>query len=185
MPLYHDEEIVRKVWMLKCEHPAWGVRRIARELGVSKDKVHRILRRIERGDIEVADDGRVFDRSKQRGAIASCKARSERSLSPSDKGKLKIKQFAETSCSDPLEDLLKSVWEIECDKCGNLFKHSFTDEEICNLKRDGYAYVECPTCMDYPPGDFACLLPTNHRVSIRMADIFRAYLMKSKVIRVR
>jgi hypothetical protein len=179
MPLYHDEEIVRRVWMLRNEHPSWGVRRIARELGVSKDKVHRILRRIEKGDIEVASDGRVFDHSKQRGTAALSKAmRGSMGSSPQD-GK------SQNFSSDPLETILKSVWEIECDKCGNLFKHSFTDEEICNLKRDGYAYVECPTCMDYPPGDFACLLPTNHRVSIRMADIFRAYLMKSKVIRVR
>jgi hypothetical protein len=43
---------------LRKEHPDWGVRRIGDELGVSKDKVHRILKRIEKGDIEVTEDGK-------------------------------------------------------------------------------------------------------------------------------
>jgi DNA-directed RNA polymerase subunit RPC12/RpoP len=85
----------------------------------------------------------------------------------------------------PYSGFLKSVWEIECDQCGKLFKHNFTDEDIYSLENKGYAYVECPACMDYPPGDFARLFPAKHRVFIRMADIFRAHLTNSRAIRVR
>jgi hypothetical protein len=43
MLLYHDEQIIRKVWEIKKGHPSWGVRRIGIELGIFKDKVYRIL----------------------------------------------------------------------------------------------------------------------------------------------
>jgi hypothetical protein len=191
MPLYHEEEIIRRVWELKHKHPSWGVRRIGDELGISKDKVYRILRRIEKGDIDVTRDGRVIDRSKPKGVIALLKARRESTLSPSDDRKPPHEQpstaakVAETFRSDPFENLLKSAWEIECDKCGKPFKHSFTDEEICSLESNGYAYVDCPTCKDYPLGDIAELFPTNHKVFIRMADVFRTYLLQSRIIKVR
>jgi hypothetical protein len=191
MPLYHEEETIRRVWELKHRHPNWGVRRIGAELGISKDKVHRILRRIKKGDIEVTKDGKVIDRSKPKGLVALLEARRERRLSLSEEGKPLPEQpstatkITETLPSDPLKDLLKSAWEIECDKCGKPFKHSFTDEEICSLESSGYAYVDCPTCKDYPPGDIAGLFPTNHRLFIRMADVFRAYLQHSRVIKVR
>jgi len=80
MSLYHDEDIIKKVWRLKREHPDWGVRRIGDELGVSKDKVHRILKRIEKGDIEVTEDGKVIDHSKPKGIVALEKEMSRKAL---------------------------------------------------------------------------------------------------------
>lgn len=85
---------------------------------------------------------------------------------------------------DPLKELLKSPWEIECDKCGKHFMHTFTDEELNSLEDSG-AFIECPTCKDYPPFDVFGSFPTNHKVFIRMADVFRAYLQGSRIIEVK
>jgi phage FluMu protein Com len=90
-----------------------------------------------------------------------------------------------TENTDPLNELLKGFWEIECDKCGKMFKHSFTDEEIYSLESNGYTYVDCPTCKDYPPYDIAGWLPANHRIFIRLAYVFRAYLQGSRIIKVK
>jgi len=89
----------------------------------------------------------------------------------------------EALSSDPLEDLLKTPWEIECDGCKKSFTHSFTDEEIKSLEEDGYTYVDCPYCEDRLPGDLLGISSRPHRIFIRMSDLFRAYLRKSKSIR--
>jgi len=187
MPLYHDEETIRRVWELRLRHPDWGVRRIGEELGISKDKVHRILKRIERGDIEVTRDGKVIDRSRPRGIVALQKARSGGFLSEAGKPASKKPSTRggaeEALSSDPLEDLLKTPWEIECDGCKKSFTHSFTDEEIKSLEEDGYTYVDCPYCEDRLPGDLLGISSRPHRIFIRMSDLFRAYLRKSKSIR--
>ena len=187
MPLYHDEEIIRKVWELRLKHPDWGVRRIGEEIGISKDKVHRILKRIERGDIEVTRDGKVIDRSEPKGIVALQKARSESFLSgvekPASKKLSTGGEAEETLSSDPLEDLLRIPWEIGCDGCKKLFTHSFTDVEINSLEEDGYTYVDCPYCEDRLPGDLLGISSHPHRIFIRISDLFRAYLRKSKSIR--
>jgi len=46
MPIYNDEELVKKVWGLKQKNPELGVRRIGQVLEISKDKAYRILKRI-------------------------------------------------------------------------------------------------------------------------------------------
>lgn len=184
MPIYHDEEIVKKVWELKCKHPDWGVRRIGAEIGESKDKVHRILKRIEKGDIEVTKNGKVIDHWKPKGVVARRMER-VKSISSMAGGENQEPNRGESIPTDPLEKLLKSPWEVECESCGKTFKHSFTDEEISSLEKEGYAYVECPTCKDYAPYDLLGLFPTSHKMFIRMVDIFRAYLKGLKVIKVK
>jgi len=47
---------------------------------------------------------------------------------------------------------------------------------IHGLKENGYAYVDCPKCKDYILGAF----PYNHRIFVRLADIFRSHLQGSK-----
>jgi len=187
MPLYHDEETIRRVWELRLRHPDWGVRRIGEELGISKDKVHRILKRIERGDIEVTRDGKVIDRSEPKGIVALQRARSRGLLSgaerPASKKPSTRGEVEEALSSDPLEDLLKTPWEIECDRCKRSFTHSFTDEEVKSLEEYGYTYVDCPYCEDRLPGDLLGISSHPHRVFIRMSDLFGAYLRKSKSIR--
>ena len=187
MPLYHDEETIRKVWELRLRHPDWGVRRISEELGISKDKVHRILKRIERGDIEVRRDGKVIDRSEPKGIVALQRARSGGFLSeaerPASKKPSTGGEAEEALSSDPLEDLLRTPWEIECDGCKRSFTHSFTDAEIKSLEEYGYAYVDCPYCEDRLPGDLLGISSHPHGIFIRMSDLFRAYLRKSKSIR--
>jgi len=89
----------------------------------------------------------------------------------------------ETLSSDPLEGLLKTPWEIECDACKRTFTHSFTDEEIKSLEENGYTYVDCPYCEDRLPGDLLGITSHPHGIFIRMSDLFRAYLRKSKSIR--
>lgn len=74
MPLYHDERLIKKIWELKRKHPDWGVRRIGYSVGVSKDTVHRILKRIRKGDIVITEGGDIIDRSKARGIVAYQKA---------------------------------------------------------------------------------------------------------------
>jgi hypothetical protein len=185
MPLYHDEEVIRKVWELKRKHPRWGVRRIGEEIGESKDKVYRILRRIKKGDIEVTDDGKVIDHTEPKGIVARQKA--ERALSQGETSKSKQPQVGgnhQKTSLDPLEEVLKSDWEIECDKCKGLFKHTFTDGEVYNLIKDGFAYISCPECEDYAPWDIAQLFPTDHRVFVRLSDVFRAYIQNSKAIKI-
>jgi hypothetical protein len=70
MPLLHDEDLIKRIYDLKREHPDWGVRRIGQAGGVSKDTVHRILRRIDKGDIVITEGGDVIDRSEPRGIVA-------------------------------------------------------------------------------------------------------------------
>jgi len=187
MPLYHDEETIRKVRELRRKHPDWGVRKIGEELGISKDKAHRILKRIERGDIEVTKDGKVIDRSKPKGIVALQKAVSESFLSGGEKPASKKlstgSEAEEAPSSDPLEDLLRIPWEIECNVCKKPFTHSFTDAEINSLEEDGYTYVDCPYCEDRLPGDLLGIFSRPHGIFIRMSDVFRAYLRKSKSIR--
>lgn len=77
MPLYHDKQLIKRVWELKRKHPDWGVRRIGYSLGVSKDTVHRILKRIRKGDIVVTEGGDVIDRSEARGVVTYQKAANE------------------------------------------------------------------------------------------------------------
>jgi len=84
---------------------------------------------------------------------------------------------------DPLEALLKAPWNLECDKCRNRFEYNFTDEETCSLIENGYTYIDCPQCKDHPLGDIFEAFPYNHRIFIRLADFFRAYLDRSKLIR--
>jgi len=186
MPIYHDEEIVRKVWKLKQKHPDWGVRRIGQALDISKDKVHRILKRIKKGEIEITTKGKLIDKSEPKGIVAYQQTARQTSKPPQtfdeniitqEKPKTHAKQ------PDPLEALLKIPWNIECDKCGNRFEHILTDEEACSLIEKGYTYIDCLYCKDYPPGDILGAFPSNHRIFIRLADIFRAYLNKSKLIR--
>ena len=162
MPLYHDKEVIRKVWELKRKHPRWGVRRIGEEIGESKDKVYRILRRIKKGDIEVTEYGKVIDRTEPKGIVARQKTKLERALSQEETSKSNQPQVRENpheTSSDPLEEVLKSDWEIECDKCKGSFKHNFTDEEVYNLIKDGFAYISCPECEDYAPWDIASYFP--------------------------
>jgi len=195
MPLYHDEEIIRKVWELKQKHPDWGVRKIGKEVGKSKNKVYRILRRINKGDIKVTKSGKVIDRSKPKGIVALQKAkkpyktlsRSEKEMPVPKKQGNQVEHAEvpiEPKTPDPLDDLLRGSWEIECDKCGKLFEHKFTNEEINGFKSSGYVYVDCPTCKDYPPGDIVGFFPSNHRVFIRLANVFGAYLRHSRIIKV-
>jgi len=185
MPIYHDEELVRKVWELKRKHPEWEVRRIGQALGISKDKVHRILKRIKKGEIKVTSKGKVVDKSEPKGIIAyqqTVRQTSEPSRTLNED--MITQEKPETvEQPDPLEALLKTPWNIECDKCGNRFEHILTDEETCSLIENGYTYVDCPQCKDHPPGDILGAFPSNHRIFIRLADIFRAYLNKSKLIR--
>jgi len=187
MPFYRDEEIIRKVWELKRKHPRWGVRRIGGEIGESKDKVYRVLRRIKKGDIEVTEDKKVIDRTEPKEIVARQKAKLERALSQEETSKSKQPQVGgnpQKTSSDPLEEVLESDWEIECDKCKGLFKHTFTDEEIYNLIKNGFAYVSFPECKDYAPWDIAQLFPTDHRVFVRLSDVFRAYVQKSRTIKI-
>lgn len=186
--------------MLKQKHPDWGVRRIGDELGVSKDKVYRILRRIEKGDIEVARDGKVIDRSKPKGAVALQKEASERVLSQLGKRRENVKGLRGTVEQhgikqtpigspevheevDPLEELLlKTSWRIKCDRCGTVFEHKFTDDQSHSLIEEGYTYVSCPKCRDYPSLDFLGAFPQDHKIFIRLSDVFRSYLVGSKVL---
>jgi hypothetical protein len=115
MPLYRDEETIRSVWELKRKHPDWRVRRIGEALNISKDKVQRILRRIEKGEIEITESGKVMDGSKPRGIVAY-QQMAKQTLEPSP-----VSAEAQVTPSDPLEALLKSPWNIECDKCGKPF----------------------------------------------------------------
>jgi len=89
----------------------------------------------------------------------------------------------EAPSSDPLEDLLRTPWKIECNGCKKPFTHSFTDVKVKSLEEDGYAYVDCPYCEDRLPGDLLGISFHPHRIFIRMSDLFRAYLRKSKSIR--
>lgn len=186
MPIYHDEEIVRKVWELKQKHPDWGVRRIGQALDISKDKVHRILKRIKKGEIEITSKGKVLDTSEPKGIVAYQQAVKQASEPPKTFGEnMTTQEKTETQAEqlDPLRALLKAPWNIICDKCGSLLEHNFTDEEKQSLIENGYTYVGCPQCKDHPPGDILGAFPSNHRIFIRLADIFRAYLNKSKLIR--
>jgi len=70
MTLYHDEKLIKRIYDLKREHPEWGVRRIGQAVGVSKDTVHRILKRIQKGEIVITENGEVIDASKPKGIIA-------------------------------------------------------------------------------------------------------------------
>jgi len=195
MPLYHDEEIIRKVWRMRREHPDWGVRRMGDELGVSKDKVHRILKRIEKGDIEIAEDGKVVDRSKPKGIVALEKEVSEKALSqlekrvvekeavkqaliePSTIGEeVKAPEVAEEV--DPLEELLKTPWKIQCDQCETIFEHEFADMERYSLREYGYITVGCHKCKDYPLG-----IPQEHKIPVRLSDVFRSYITGSRTIK--
>jgi len=121
----------------------------------------------------------------------------KKSLSPAEKQEKKMSnevkqegfistrgEVEEAPSPDPLEKLLKTPWEIECDNCKKTFTHSFTDEEIKSLEENGYTYVECPHCKDSPPGDFLGIFSYPHRIFIRLSDLFRAYLLKSKSIRI-
>ncbi|MHA1631785.1 MAG: hypothetical protein ACTSXC_03105 [Candidatus Freyarchaeota archaeon] len=193
MPLYHDEETIRRVWALKRKHPDWGVRRIGAELGLSKDKVHRILKRIEKCDIEVTEDGRVIDRSKPRGIVALQKGASDAALTQLERqaaelaGKVdalstRLEPSLVHEEADPLEELLKTSWKIQCNRCGAVFEHEFTDMERSDLIKIGYAYVGCPKCKDYPPGDVFGVFPSQHKIFIRLSDVFRANLIGSKVV---
>jgi len=149
--------------------------------------VHRILKRIERGDIEVTKDGKVIDRSGPRGVVALQGARSGGFLSgagkPASKKPPAGGEAEEALSSDPLEDLLRTPWEIECDGCKRSFMHSFTDEEVKSLEEDGYTYVDCPYCEDRLPSDLLGITSHPHRVLICMSDLFRAYLRRSKSVR--
>ena len=115
------------------------------------------------------------------------KARSEDFLSragkPASKKPSTGGEAEEALSSDPLEDLLRTPWEIECDGCKKSFTHSFTDVEVKSLEEYGYAYVDCPYCEDRLPGDLLGISSHPHRIFIRMSDLFRAYLRKSKSIR--
>jgi len=70
MALYHDEKLIKRIYDLKREHPEWGVRRIGQAVGVSKDTVHRILKRIQKGEIVITESGEVIDASKPKGIVA-------------------------------------------------------------------------------------------------------------------
>lgn len=70
MALYHDERLIKRIYDLKREHPVWGVRRIGQAVGVSKDTVHRILKRIQKGEIVIAESGEVIDAYKPKGIVA-------------------------------------------------------------------------------------------------------------------
>jgi hypothetical protein len=138
---------------------------------MSKDKVQRILRRIEKEEIEITESGKVMDRSKPKGIVAY-QQMAKQTLEPSS-----------VTSSDPLETLLKSPWNIECDKCGKPFQHSFTDVKTRNLIKNSYAYVECPTCTDNPPGDIFGIITSSRKIPIRLADIFRSHnTIKAKSI---
>jgi len=47
-------------------------------------------------------------------------------------------------------NLLKGVWTVTCDKCGQIFKTELKTEGLDVLLRAGYVYVECqnPNCKD-------------------------------------
>jgi len=181
MPIYHDEELVKKVWQLKQKHPDWGVRRIGQALTISKDKVHRILKRIKKGEIEVTSKGKVIDKWEPKGIVAY----QQTAKQTFDESMPQEKSGTPTEQPDPLEALLKAPWNIECDKCGKRFEHNLTYEETRSLIENGYTYVDCPQCKDYPPGDVLGAFPYNHRIFIRLADFFRAYLNKSKLLRLK
>jgi hypothetical protein len=193
MPLYHDEDIIRKVWRLRREHPDWGVRRIGDELGVSKDKVHRILKRIEKGDIEVTEDGKVIDHSKPKGIVALEKEMSRKALKQLEKKTVEetVKQSSmepnimgevapEVPEEDPLEELLKKPWKIQCDQCRAIFEYNFTDMERYNLIEYGCVSIICPKCKDYLLG-----IPKEHKIFIRISDVFKSYITSSGIIEAR
>jgi hypothetical protein len=195
MPLYHDEDIVRKVWRLRREHPNWGVRRIGDELGVSKDKVHRILKRIEKGDIEVTEDGKVIDHSKPKGIVALEKKMSRKALKRLEKKTVEDETVKQASIeptieggvapevpgeADPLEELLKKPWKIQCDQCRAIFEYNFTDMGRYNLVEYGYVSIICPKCKDYLLG-----IPKEHKIFIRISDVFRSYITSSGIIEAR
>jgi len=137
--------------------------------------------------MEVTKDGKVIDRSKPKGIVTLQKAGSESFLSGEEKPaskKLSTGSEAKEALSlDPLEDLFKILWEIECNECKKLFTHSFTDVEVNSLEEDGYTYLDCPYCEDRLSGDLLGISSRPHRIFIRMSDVFRAYLRKSKSIR--
>jgi len=71
----------------------------------------------------------------------------------------------EALSSDPLEDLLRIPWEIECNGCKKSFTHSFTDVEIKSLEEPTWTVhtvkIAClAICQEYPPTltefSFAC-----------------------------
>jgi hypothetical protein len=186
MPIYHDEELVKKVWELKQKNPDWGVRRIGQVLKISKDKAHRILKRIKKGEIEVTSKGKIIDKSEPKGVVAHQQT-ARQALEPTQTFDESIitQEKSETLAEqqDPLEALLKAPWNLECDKCRNRFEYNFTDEETRILIENGYTYIDCTQCKDYPLGDIFGAFPYNHRIFIHLADFFRAYLNRSKLIR--
>ncbi|MEM3833363.1 MAG: hypothetical protein QW128_07230 [Thermoprotei archaeon] len=190
MLIYHDKELVKKVWEVKRKHPDWGIRRIGEVLGVTKDKMHRILKRIERGDIEVTEKGEVIDRSEPKGIIAKQRVSAQRpsvqqlrepeaveaSSKPQSEALIDVTQSPQ---QDPLEALLKGSWKVEYDWCGRLLDPNWN---VYNLIDSDYDYVTCLKCVVHPlsiPGIFSY----NHKVFIRLADVFRAYLQGSRIVR--
>jgi DNA-binding Lrp family transcriptional regulator len=168
-----------------------GIRRIGDELGVSKDKVHRILKRIEKGDIEVTEDGKAIDHSKPKGIVAleeeiSRKALrqlkktveeeivKQASIEPTIEGGVAPEVPGE---ADPLEELLKKPWKIQCDQCRAIFEYNFTDMERYNLIEYGCVNIICPKCKDYPLG-----IPKEHKIFLKLSDVFRSYIINSGII---
>jgi uncharacterized coiled-coil DUF342 family protein len=73
---------------------------------------------------------------------------------------------------------LFTTWTIPCDKCHSKFSTRLTSDQIAELIRDGYTYVECinKNCVDEY---LFRLIRYPHRIPVKLEDFVKA-VMKEK-----
>ncbi|RLI74132.1 hypothetical protein DRP04_15015 [Archaeoglobales archaeon] len=70
-------------------------------------------------------------------------------------------------------DVLKALrgpWNVKCDKCGCVFSTNLSSDEVEELIRRGYVWIECPSCED-----FLLVWSRRHRIKLELKDLLKYY----------